>query len=262
MLAKLSAFFAQDPKEKKKCQGYAAVDHKESIHLITPVLDAPGVTEEVRQIVKEWCFTLDSLAMDLLEALAKPVFYLPESTVIHFAELPIGPARDPPQRGMFDIAHYLNRQTVESSDPVGYSTKDVNCVPHYDPGFLSISFLSTHDGLQLQDPKTGAWFAGPVNTRPGQEDLGVIWLGEAAQKGSKDAFRPGIHRVVYPKSPTPRTTAWYEMCTIDQVENDLQKNDNKPKKNLSPAMLSRHSLSPLNQIPDKRGKSKATMGCP
>jgi hypothetical protein len=36
----------------------------------------------------------------------------------------------------------------------------VNCVPHFDPGLLSISFLSSAEGLQLQDPATGAWFAG------------------------------------------------------------------------------------------------------
>lgn len=82
-------------------------------------------------------------------------------------------------------------------------------MPHYDPGLLSLSFLSTHDGLQLRDPATGRWFAGifiniylnnlnklfinaiigPVNTRKGQENLGVIWLGEAAVNASKGRFK-------------------------------------------------------------------------
>lgn len=31
---------------------------------------------------------------------------------------------------------------------------------HYDPGLLSLSFLSTHDGLQLHNPTTNTWHAG------------------------------------------------------------------------------------------------------
>ena len=43
----------------------------------------------------------------------------------------------------------------------------MNCVPHYDPGLLSISFLSTHEGLQLKDPTTGTWFAGKRRVESG-----------------------------------------------------------------------------------------------
>lgn len=43
-----------------------------------------------------------------------------------------------------------------------------------------------------------------MNTRAGQEDLGVIWLGEAAKKASKGELEVGIHRVVYPPTSIPR----------------------------------------------------------
>ncbi len=93
----------------------------------------------------------------------------------------------------------------------------MNCVPHFDPGLLSISFYSDNEGLQLLDPRTDEWIHGPINTLPGQEHIAVIWLGEAAVKASKNPVKRGIHRVIYPANGKPRLTLWYEMCTVRQA---------------------------------------------
>ena len=77
---------------------------------------------------------------------------------------------------------------------------------------MSLSFLL----LSLLSP----CFLGPVNTEKGQEDLGVVWLGDAGVKASKGALRAGVHRVVYPQVAQPRIAAWYEMCTVDQLNQD------------------------------------------
>ena len=62
-----------------------------------------------------------------------------------------------------------------------------------------------------------------MNTVAGQEDLGVIWLGEAAVRASKGELREGVHRVVYPQTPVSRISAWYELCTTDQVNQEVKK---------------------------------------
>jgi hypothetical protein len=66
-----------------------------------------------------------------------------------------------------------------------------------------------------------------VNTQPGQEGLGVLWLGAAAVTVSKGEFKAGVHRVVYPRIATPRITAWYEVCTVDQVNQEIKENMEK-----------------------------------
>jgi len=83
--------------------------------------------------------------------------------------------------------------------------------------FFQLVFLSTNEGLQLQDPKTNQWINGPINTIDGQNDIGVIWLGEAAVKASKNPMKAGIHRVIYPRKTSPRLTMWYEVCTVKQA---------------------------------------------
>lgn len=223
----LSEFFQQGAKTKEECLGYSAVDHKESIHVITPIWrfhsqknagkNQKDEGSAVDKLIEKWARNLDEVVVDLLEVIAKKILKISAPTLGHRADLPLSFGG---QSGMLDIAYYLNKKTVDKSDPIGYSTDDVNCVPHYDPGFLSLSFLSTHDGLQLQDPATGKWYAGPVNTRAGQEDLGVIWLGDAASRVSNGTLKNGIHRVVYPHSPVPRVTAWYEVCTVEQINQE------------------------------------------
>lgn len=62
---------------------------------------------------------------------------------------------------------------------------------------------------------------GPVNTQAGQENIGIIWLGEAAVKASQGALRAGVHRVTYARTASPRLTAWYEVCTVDQANREI-----------------------------------------
>lgn len=93
----------------------------------------------------------------------------------------------------------------------------MNCVPHYDPGLLSISYFSNLEGLQLFDPQTNSWIDGPVASGTEEGEIWVMWLGEAAVKASKKPVKAGIHRVIYPSKPTPRVTLWYEVCTVKQA---------------------------------------------
>lgn len=138
------------------------------------------------------------------------------SAVARKADLPVAFRR---HVGMFDVAYYSNDLAGQAPPSVGQSIADVNCVPHYDPGLLSISIWSNAEGLQLLDPTTNTWHAGPINTVEGQEDLGVIWLGKAAEKVNPN-WKAGIHRVIYPASAGKRLTIWSEMCTVDQVHGD------------------------------------------
>jgi len=168
---------------------------------------------EWRKSVENLSSILDDMTMNITLALSKVLFEAKASVLARKADIPVGFGR---HFGMLDFAYYYNTKTVETTPEVGTSVDEVNCVPHYDPGLLSLSFLSNTEGLQLKDPTTDKWVDGPVTTNPGEHDIGVIWLGEAALKVSKN-LKAGIHRVVYPKVPAPRLTAWYEMCTIKQA---------------------------------------------
>jgi hypothetical protein len=53
--------------------------------------------------------------------------------------------------GMLDIVSYFNNKSGFQPPHNGQTIEEVNCVPHYDPGLLSISILSTHEGLQLKN---------------------------------------------------------------------------------------------------------------
>jgi len=219
-IASLSKFFLQEKSNKDGNVGYSAVPHKESIHLTTPSwLVKDKLHESVAPLLQEWMGGSDQIAMDLIEVLCKTVFGCDKPTLAHRADMPVGYGT---QVTMLDIAYYKNEKTATLSPEIGHSTEDVNCVPHYDPGLLSLSFLSTHDGLQLQDPSTGTWYAGPVNTRKGEENLAVIWLGAAAVTASKGTLKAGVHRVVYPQTSAPRIACWFELCTVEQVNQETQ----------------------------------------
>ncbi len=47
--------------------------------------------------------------------------------------------------GMLDIVSYFNNKNGFQPPHDGQTADEVNCVPHYDPGLLSISILSTHE---------------------------------------------------------------------------------------------------------------------
>ncbi len=102
------------------------------------------------------------------------------------------------------------------------STEELNCVAHYDPGLFSISFFSDNEGLQLLDA-SGQWVAGPDNTKTGQGNIGVLWLGDAAVQASRKQLPHGVHRVLYAANGKPRLTLWFEVCTMDQVDITLDR---------------------------------------
>jgi len=114
---------------------------------------------------------------------------------------------------MFDIAYYINDPATTGGP------KEFNCAPHYDPGLFSLSVLSTIDGLELQS-NNGDWIKGPTIKDP---TVGVIWLGDAAKKATKDSPVPlknGVHKVSYVnQEKIPRLTMWYEICTFSQITN-------------------------------------------
>ena len=140
------------------------------------------------------------------------------STLIDRADLPL---RDG-HFGMLDIVSYFNDKGGFQPPPNGQSTDEVNCVPHYDSGLLSISILSTHQGLQLKNRTINEWIDGPLDRK-----IGVIWLGEAASRITQNRVKPGIHRVIYPQEAKCRVTIWYEVCTIEQLRglSDEKKNE-------------------------------------
>ncbi|CAF3323149.1 unnamed protein product [Rotaria sp. Silwood2] len=115
---------------------------------------------------------------------------------------------------MLDIVSNFNEKHGFEQPSNGQSIEEVNCVSHYDPGLLSISILSKHEGLQLKDMNTNQWIDGPL-----ESEIGVIWLGEAAARLTDNHLKPGIDRMIYPQGGKPRLTMCYEVCTIAQLEN-------------------------------------------
>jgi len=218
-ISALEKFFALDLDEKlhyseKFSFGYSTVDHKEGLHLFTGPRALSHKIPELEDLLAKWT-GIDDVMLSLIEVLCQPVFKCSAATLCHRADLPVSYSS---HFGLLDVAHYFNNKTVSNPPVMGESTEEVNCVPHYDPGLFSISFLSTSEGLQLQDPLTGQWFDGPINTNSGQENIVVVWAGEAAVRASHGKVQAGIHRVIYPtNSQKPRLTAWYELCTTDQA---------------------------------------------
>eukprot|EP01112_Ceratiomyxa_fruticulosa_P000203 TRINITY_DN1020_c0_g1_i3.p1 TRINITY_DN1020_c0_g1~~TRINITY_DN1020_c0_g1_i3.p1 ORF type:complete len:414 (+),score=89.30 TRINITY_DN1020_c0_g1_i3:356-1597(+) len=214
--SELAAFFGLSEEKKAAVKEYSSVPHlKENVHLITHNLKS-GV-DRYFPALKTVCPMLDELVMAIMQSFFCEVLGIRPNTLAHRADLPVGFGS---QKGMLDIVNYLNEKTSIDSPPIGNNTDEVNCVAHFDPGLFSLSFLSTSEGLQLLDLSTNTWFAGPINSKPGQENIGVLWLGDAAVFVSKGRWKPAVHRVVYPRVSVPRLTAWYEVCTVEQINND------------------------------------------
>eukprot|EP01113_Clastostelium_recurvatum_P015145 TRINITY_DN1836_c0_g1_i3.p1 TRINITY_DN1836_c0_g1~~TRINITY_DN1836_c0_g1_i3.p1 ORF type:complete len:404 (-),score=85.08 TRINITY_DN1836_c0_g1_i3:42-1253(-) len=277
----LHSFFQEDEGSKSKYTllngyGYSRVDHKQSLHYLSdpsymrprevkysePYLP-PGLS-----FIPNLTTCMDTLVMDLIQWVFAPALSITDPTFAHRSDLPLaffGPTC------MLDAAWYHNTRTGEH-DPahppsVGTSTMEVNCVPHYDPGLFSLSVYSSSPGLQLYDPGSHTWMAGPVNTVPGCEMYGVLWLGEAAHVASHGTFRVGVHRVVY--GHDSRLTLWYEACTVGQIESakdtvsiddvanvptppddaSRNKNKNKKKEDLSqPRQVERYLGIPMSKV--------------
>jgi hypothetical protein len=220
---KLSEFFDSGNRkieysQELKIYGYSKVNHKEGIKLLTGSyfskfandgLVPPTLVEPLNYLSQ----VLDAATKRLIEILDQYSVFQQEpsmSSLIKCADLPL----QDEHFGMLDIVSYFNNKNGFQPPQNGHTTEEVNCVPHYDPGLLSISILSTHEGLQLKNMTNNEWINGPV-----QPNIGVIWLGEAASRVTENRLKPGIHRVIYPQEPKCRLTVWYELCTIEQLRN-------------------------------------------
>ncbi|CAF2737020.1 unnamed protein product [Rotaria sp. Silwood2] len=223
----LSTFFAQNQNEKSQYEsynvfGYSHVGHKEGIKVL---IDEKGLKNFYYRVTNDVEIVLQYLATllyNLTNVLKNIMFQMPifaRNSNDNMVELS--------PFGMLDIVNYFNKKSGSKNQPkIGLNTDEVNCVPHFDPGLFSLSILSTCEGLQLHDQLQDKWIDGPNNSELDQHSIGVIWLGEAASILTKNRFKSGIHRVVYPHMiHKPRLTIWQEICTKAQIDPLLSKKD-------------------------------------
>ena len=230
----LTTFFESDKSKQEysneaQIYGYSKVDHKEGFKLLTGshfkdmvsnglfIPHGPVLTQ-----MNYLCQAFDIVSKRLIEVLDQHCVFQEQpslSTLIEKADLPLKDEHF----GMLDIVSYFNQKSGIQTSNNAALTSEVNCVAHYDPGLLSISILSTFQGLQLQDRITDQWIDGPL-----ESNIGVIWLGEAASRITNNRLKPGIHRVIYPVEQERRLTIWYELCTTQQLENLSDKNKTEP----------------------------------
>jgi hypothetical protein len=115
--------------------------------------------------------------------------------------------------GLFDIVKYHPQSTF--SEEFQDTTSQVD--EHADPGLFSLSLGSTAPGLEMYDPVSNEWISVP-------NDVMVLWCGHEVRNVSNKA-KPGVHRVQARYSP--RLTAWYEVCTKDQIPKRARLIDNE-----------------------------------
>ena len=230
----LTTFFESDKSKQEysneaQIYGYSKVDHKEGFKLLTgsyfKEMTSNGLFIPYGDVLTQMnylCQAFDAVTKRFIEVLDQHCVFQEKPslpTLIEKADLPLNEEHF----GMLDIVSYFNQKSSSETSNNASSTNEVNCVAHYDPGLLSISILSTFQGLQLQDRSTGQWIDGPL-----ESNLGVIWLGEAASRITNNRLKPGIHRVIYPVEQERRLTIWYELCTTQQLENLSDKNKTEP----------------------------------
>ncbi|CAF0789648.1 unnamed protein product [Adineta ricciae] len=274
----LMKFFQSDAAKKRYSQfdpiyGYSQVDHKEGLKLLTgsyygQFANKGLVPRNLVQPLNYLSQAFDAVTKRLIELLDQHCVFQSQpslSTLIQKADLPL---KDE-QFGMLDIVSYFNKKNGFKAPENGESTEEVNCVPHYDPGLLSISILSTHEGLQLKDMRRNEWIDGPM-----ESSVGVIWLGEAAVRATENRLKAGIHRVVYPQTAGIRLTMWYEVCTIAQLEslNYEEQNDamdvgdvifeNLPGSNPMSVQSGETRLEFLRRVEMANGLSMSKLGPP
>ncbi|CAF3573726.1 unnamed protein product [Rotaria socialis] len=246
----LSAFFAQSQEVKSRYEssnaiGYSHVDHKEGIKVL---IDQNGLgnfhnrlTSDVEQALQYLAILIHNLT-NVLKTIIFNMSLFRQNSSDHLVELS--------GLGMLDIVNYFNKKAGPQHQPkIGLNTNEVNCVPHFDPGLFSLSILSTCEGLQLYDQLQDKWIDGPNNSEIEQNAIGVIWLGEAASILTKNCFKCGIHRVVYPQvMHKSRLTIWQEICTKAQIDPLISKKHisiSIPNKNTNIKMTNRSNYSPM-----------------
>lgn len=116
--------------------------------------------------------------------------------------------------GLIDAVRYGNN-TIRKDN--------LNIVEHYDAGLLAFNFLSTAPGLEFKN-EHGEWVEAPVKDGNSPQGMGILWTGHAIKSyndypGGLSPFPPGIHRVKVVDEP--RLSMWYEICTQDQMREDM-----------------------------------------
>jgi hypothetical protein len=223
LTAELSNFFASDNgkfiySQHSPIYGYSKVDHKEGLKFLTgsylnQFADKGLVPPRLIEPLNYLSQVLDVATKRLIDILDQHLVFQEQpslSSLMKRADLPLHNE----YFGMLDVVSYYNNKSGFQPPHDGQTTEEVNCVSHYDPGLLSLSVLSTHEGLQLKNMMNDEWINGPL-----ESNIGVIWLGEAASSVTQNRLKPGIHRVVYPQESKRRLTVWYEVCTIGQLRN-------------------------------------------
>jgi len=208
-------FFFSLPESKKReftwnhVFGFTSVVHKESFRWLTKDLLQPSMfPNSLSDCLIELTKLMDSLMIELISSTGTVLFDHPESLDIEY-KIPLLNKAPHPRWSMLDIAYYFNNEKkFATSDLI----VDENCAPHYDPGLLSLSVLSTHRGLELYNPITDEW----VSHTGEDTKLGVIWCGKAAQQASSGYLRPAVHKVIR-QLDKPRIAIWYEICNAYQI---------------------------------------------
>ncbi|CAF3689371.1 unnamed protein product [Adineta steineri] len=230
MIDEISNFFTTNTGTKIYSQpsavyGFTKVKHKEGIKLLTGshfsrLANRGLVPSTLIQPLNYLSQALDAVTKRLIEILDQHEVFQQQPSLLSLNEHADLPFQDE-HFGMLDVVKYFNDKNGFQPPENGETTEEVNCVPHYDPGLLSISILSTCEGLQLKNLTNNEWIDGPL-----EPSIGVIWLGEAASLATQNRLKPGIHRVIYPHEPKCRLTIWYELCTTEQLRNISGKQKN------------------------------------
>ena len=205
--------------------GYQRVNHKESLRWLTKErFDENKFPDSLRSNIVELTSFMDDLMKDLVDKTSQEVFDMDTTALGDACDLSLFSSDITKKKfGMLDVAHYLNDKS-KYFDKESNIIPPKNCVEHYDPGLLSLSFYSSQPGLQVLDLETEIWHDGPCNSKDEEKNYGIIWCGSAAAKVSKNAIKPAIHRVEYPEesNTAPRMSIWYEICTFSQETDYLQ----------------------------------------
>lgn len=170
--------------------GYFNVPHKEVFRFATG--DKLENYAHPSNAMKELSIELDSFMFDL----ASKIF----PNIVKTNMVPFN-------FGLIDVVRYGN-DTVRKNN--------LNIVEHYDAGLLAFNFLSTAPGLEFKN-EHGEWIPVPVGNGLSAQGMGILWTGHAIK--SYNDYPEGIHRVKVVDKP--RLSMWYEICTQDQMRDDM-----------------------------------------
>jgi hypothetical protein len=154
----------------------------------------------------------DALCKDIYNNHGKYLFEVKADKDVE--NMPLLNAHEEGSFGLFDIVKYH----PQSSFPNEFKGTDSQVDEHADPGLFSISLGSTAEGLEMFDPVDNNWIPVPPEAM-------VLWCGHAVTNISGGKVKPGIHRVR--ATDSVRLTAWYELCTIDQIPKRQFQMDNE-----------------------------------